>query len=243
MFQQSKYPTRSALTMLLMLPLSVMADEHGDKRMQQSDKPAMSQDMQSQQSQTHVDWKKMDEKLISADEVLSGDVTNGFNPVGNVRDLVLNPEGGAVEYILYDVPYPYGIYGATDGFVSFDNVALERSAGLNLNVRFDDEAAKGKEELRLTATEADHRLLSNLLDEPLVLSNDNTRKLEDVLIDRKSGDIAYYVVQMDEESLFNEDPRAIPADQVSVDADGSLEASISLDEIENMQAFAPDLLK
>lgn len=217
------------MALVLALPVAASADQHGAKK---DGKPL-----------SHVDWQKMSEQVVSADEILSGDVTNGFNPVGNVRNLILTQDGSKVEYILYEVPYLYSFYGSDDGFVRFANVALERGIGWEMQVRFDDEASGGKEELKITASEADNRLVSRIMDERIEFAGEGSREVEDLLLDRKTGEIKFFVVQMNPDSLFNDEPRVVPADQVILASDGSMTADLALDRIEGMQVYAPEFLK
>lgn len=197
-------------------------------------------------SQGMSDYQKMSEKVISADTVLSGDVTNGFNTLGSVRDLVLTPDGKRVAFVLYEVPYPYSVYGANDGYVAFDNVAFDSTGATELNIRIDDEASiRDPQELTLTRQEADHRLLSRLDDGSLRFSGDEgvEREIEDVLIDRRTGEITHYVVAMDEDSLFNLTPRAIPAEEIDIDAQGNLTTDVTLNNAREMAQIDPDFLK
>lgn len=194
-----------------------------------------------------TDWRTMKEKVIRADEVLSGDVTNGFNKMGNVRDLVLTPDRKRVEYILYEVPFPYGYYGAQDGYVAFDNVAFENTVTADLNIRIDDEQSMADPEtLKLTREEANNRLLSRIQDESLVFGADDNvmREVEDLLINRQTGEITHYVIAMDEESLFNVEPRAIPVENIRFDTDNNrLVTDVRLDNVEQMAYYAPEFLK
>lgn len=48
---------------------------------------------------------------------------------------------------------------------------------------------------------------------------------------------------MDSESLFNENPRAIPASEVSVGKRGKWTSSIKFDAIEGTQRYNPEYLK
>ena len=181
---------------------------------------------------------RMREKTVSADELLSADVFNVANPVGNVRDLVLSEDGRSVEYILYEVPYPYAYQGARNGFVAFDNVALDDGM-FGSQVRFDDETdQQAPETLEITRDEADERLLSRILDKTVTFEGDQSRPLEDVLIDRRTGAISGYVVNSNPDAWFNEDPRIIPPDQVTIGDQGEVSTTAefaSLETVESLQ--------
>lgn len=190
------------------------------------------------------EWSEMQEEVVSAKHLLSADVTSGMSPVGNVTDLVLTSDGTAVQYILYEVPYPYSFYGAEDGFSTFEGVELESGATARLQVRFaGEESARAPEELELTADEADHRLVSNVLGERLEFENDETREIDDLLIERETGAITHFVVEMNAEALFDVDERTIPADRVSIGEEGSIAASMDIRGVEEIaQEYDPAFL-
>ncbi|MDT0575809.1 hypothetical protein RM533_06380 [Croceicoccus sp. F390] len=172
-------------------------------------------------------WSQYSEarkNMASAGNVMSGDVTNGFNMLGNIRDLILTPNGSQVEYVLYEVPFPWSTYGANDrGFVAWDNVAIEGSFGGDLNIRIDDDAdAQSPDRLTLTAAQAERRLASNIIGSMLTFSDGQQREIEDILFDRNSGAITSYVVQFDNQSVFGSDTRRIPASAVTMQADGRM---------------------
>jgi hypothetical protein len=158
------------------------------------------------------------EDVVSARELLGASVTDGFNHIGSVRDLILDDEGAAVQYVLYEIPYPYDRFGGEDGFVAFDRMTLERGATYGTRIRFDrEENDDVPERLELTADEADQRLLTRVMREPVEFADDERLPLEDVLIDEKTGEITHYVVNMDPDALFAVDPRRIPAQNVSIE--------------------------
>lgn len=194
---------------------------------------ALAQD-NSDKPRMHEDWHKMQEEVISAEAILGGDVSNGLNPVGSVDKLILSEDGSRVEYILYDVPYPYSFYGAQDGFTTFEGVEFMHW-GNDVTVRFDDdEEPRAPEELELTETEAESRLVENVIHETVMFENEELREVEDLLIDRDNGEIVYFVVDMEAESLFDSDRRAIPADMISIQDDGSLVASTSIQGVDDI---------
>jgi hypothetical protein len=162
-------------------------------------------------------WEQVRNATVSAQELMSGDVNNNFNFLGDVRNLVLDPTMSRLEYVLYDVPYFYSLYGDDDGFVRFDNVAIERG-GTGMDVRIDDEAADyRKDELELTRSEAEGRLVDEIINGKVRFSDGQWRGVDDVLFDPDNGMIQYFVVEMDDESLFGNDNRLVPASRVSYD--------------------------
>ena len=179
--------------------------------------PAMAQAPNSQ------DWaqRQAQNETVSAQRMMSGDVTNGFNMLGNVSDIVLNARGTAVEYVLYEVPFPYDVYTAEDGFVRWDKFEVERGVGSGLDLRIDDDAsAYAKEQLKLTRAEAKDRLVSRILGSDLTFADGQKREIDDVHFDPQTGMITNFVVEMDEDSLFDEDTRLVPAAMVMLDPQG-----------------------
>lgn len=183
-------------------------------------------------------WSKMQSEVVSIEDIMTADLTNGINPIGEVSDVVLTPDTQAVEYVLYEVPYPYSFYGSRDGFTRFDNLEILPDAGLEVQLRLDDEAdAMEADELTLTRGETDHRLVSNLLDESMHFGDGQARRIVDILANRQTGEITHFVVDMETDSLFSADRRTIPADMVSIDEKGAVSASA---DIPTALAMAPD---
>ena len=175
------------------------------------------------QAQTSQDWaqRQAQNETVSAQRMMSGDVTNGFNMLGNVSDLVLNERGTGVEYILYEVPFPYDVYTAEDGFVRWDNVEVERGVGTGLDLRLDDGAsAYAKEQLRLTRAQAGDRLVSRIVGSDITFADGQTREIDDIQFDPETGMVTNFVIEMDEDSLFDEDTRLVPASMVMLDPQG-----------------------
>ena len=177
---------------------------------------AQQTDMQAWQQ-----WQRSNNETVSADRMMTGDVTNAFNMLGNVEDLILNERGTQIEYVLYEVPYPYSAFGSEDGFVRWDNVAVERGFGTGVDLRIDNEASsEAKDRLQLTRKEARGRLVSRIVGGDMMFADGSMREIDDILFDPASGLITHFVVEMSEDSLFDEDTRRIPASMVSLDANG-----------------------
>ncbi len=180
--------------------------------------PAMAQ---GQPSQEWTQRQAAQNETVTATRMMSGDVTNGFNMLGNVSDLVLNERGTGVEYILYEVPFPYDVYSGEDGFVRWDNIEVERGVGMGLDLRIDDGASPyGKEQLRLTRSQAGNRLVSKIVGGDMMFAGGQTREIDDIQFDPESGMVTNFVVEMDEDSLFDEDTRLVPASMVTLDPRG-----------------------
>lgn len=175
------------------------------------------------QAQTSQDWaqRQAQNETVSAQRMMSGDVTNGFNMLGNVSDLVLNERGTGVEYILYEVPFPYDVYTNEDGFVRWDNVEVERGVGTGLDLRLDDDtSAYAKEQLQLTRAQAGDRLVSRIVGSDITFADGQMREIDDIQFDPETGMVTNFVVEMDADSLFDEDTRLVPASMVTLDPQG-----------------------
>ena len=176
---------------------------------------------QGAMEQAHDRYKEAMNETVSAERMMGGDVTNGFNQLGDVRNLVLDQTGQRIEYILYDVPYPGSFYGSDDGFVRWDNVAIESGGYGGLDLRIDDDAADyRKEQLTLTRAEARGRLVDDIVGGNMMFADREMREIEDILFDPETGMITHYVVEFDENSLFEEDTRLVPASMVGMDDSG-----------------------
>lgn len=198
---------------------------------------------QNASDQKIKDWAKMREKAIPATELLASDVRNFANPVGQTDKLILNKEGTAIQYVTFDVPYPYSFYTGEDGFVSYDSVDVEDGAygGVELMIS-DANVSLPRDQLKLTRGEARGRLVDRLIGSDLRFSDGETREVEDMLIDPESGRVTHYVVQMNTESLFDEQSRTIRVTNVKIGNDGTLTANMPLADVEKSQDYDPDFL-
>jgi sporulation protein YlmC with PRC-barrel domain len=187
-------------------------------------------------------WAKMNQEVVSADHMLRGEVSNGLNPFGNVVDLVLSPDDHQVQYVLFRATYPFTLYGSRTGFVNFDNVEITNPGSLDADLVIKDISGVQKPEtLRLDASEAANRLVSRLLGTNIYFSDGGARKLEDVLINQDSGKVVAYVVDLDENSVFGSERRAIPSNDVKIDK-GRISASIDLTALDAMKQYDPAYL-
>ncbi len=233
-------PVALTATMALAGAAPAFAQEGVQQTNQQQQTQQQAASQQAGQQQTdRLDtqrWREIRDRTVSAKDLLAADVTSGFNPVGNVRDLVLNEDSSQVEYVLYEVPYPYQLYGADNGYVAFENVAVDPGASFDLNLRFDDPAdSEDPTTLELTREEADHRLVSRILGDTVSFAGEETRPLEDILIDRQSGRITHYVVNNNPDAWFNDEPRAIPAAEVAISDEGEVTASTEFAALEPVE--------
>lgn len=189
------------------------------------------------------EWRMMRGEVVEAEALLRAEVGNGLNPVGSVRDLVLTPDGSEIQYILYETSYPYSFYGGKDGFARYDGVEFGMGRGFDVTLRLEAEDSAGApEELTLTRDQARSRLVSRIVGEYLEFSGDQLREVRDLLIDKDSGAVRYYVVETDNEAMFGTEPRTIPADRVTIEDDGRLTTALRLEQLDSMQVYDSALL-
>jgi len=206
-----------AAVFALLTPLTTVADMHGEH---------------SKTKQGQTDLKN----AVSAQALLGADVQNVANPIGNVRDLILNEDRTAIEYVLYEIPFPYALMDAQNGFVAFDNLAIEAGTTPATNLRIDDEAARGPEELKLSRKEADHRMVSRILEDHVVFADgQQVRELEDILVDRQTGKILGYVVNRNPDAWFNEEPLMVPPHEITIRSDGNVTTGAEFAALESLK--------
>lgn len=200
---------KAGIAAIAMMSAPAMADNHNDGMANKGDM-ASAMDM----------WERVNNQTVSAQRMMSGDVTNNMNPIGDVDNLVLDPTGTRIEYVLYDVPFPYSFYGEENGFVRWQNVELERGVGVDVDLRIQSEdQSYGKEELQITRAEADDRLVDRIISGDIRFADGETRGIDDMLFDPETGYVTHYVVEMDDESLFGNDNRLVPASMVTLNED------------------------
>ena len=160
---------------------------------------------------------------VSAEEMLDADISSGMNPVGPVDDLILSPDGRRVQYVLFDQRSTFFRLSAGNGFVEWDNVDVRQGGGFEPDlVVTDAESGKEPQEIALTRSQANRRLVSNLIDSNLTFMDGRALRVSDILFNSETGELSDYVVQMNEDSLFDDDQRRIPASMVTADANGEL---------------------
>ncbi len=187
-------------------------------------------------------WQSMQERLVGAEQLMRGNVSNGLNPFAGVINLVLSPDHDKVQYVLFRASYPYTLIGGQTGFVAFDNLRIWNGAANSTTLTVEDlNNAHKPDELKLTPSGVANRLVSNVIGSQLYFASGQSRQITDMLIDRKTGEIADYVVDMDPNSLFDSKPRAVPADRVKVDK-GRVSTSISLGDLDDLQTINPAYL-
>lgn len=189
------------------------------------------------------DWKRMRGEVLNAQQLIGSDVSNGVTSMGMVRDMVLTADGKKVTYLLFEVPYPTTLWSGDDGFVAFEDVAFERGVGLDVEVSFDpEESARLPEELELETDELDRRLASRVLDQQIEFEGGAAVEIENMLVDRATGDVTHYVVEIDPAAIFRSERRTVPAEHVVVRNDGGLRVELPVEALEDLQEFDPQLL-
>lgn len=189
------------------------------------------------------DWAEMRAEAVPADEILAGDIRNRFNQVGRTEDLILNTEGTAVQYVLFEVPYPYSFYATEDGFVNYSAVDLDDdySGGVNLVIK-DADVGLPRDQLTLTRGEARNRLVSRLIGSDVKFSDGAVREVDDILVHPQTGKVTHYVVEMNPQALIDEDLRTVRASKVTIKDDGSLAVDMKAADVDKSQDYDPQLL-
>lgn len=187
-------------------------------------------------------WTKMQQQVASVDSLLRGEVSNGLNPFAQVSDLVLSPNDARVQYVMYRAPYPYQLYGAENGFVAYKDVNLTVGGNWTPNLVVDTTGKlHGPAELDISGQQAQDRVWTRLEAKPMYFPSGATRPIDDMLIDRKTGDVKAWVVEMKDDAVFASDLRAIPADTISV-AHGKVSTSMSLADASRNRQYDPAFL-
>ncbi|MFP5307212.1 MAG: hypothetical protein ACLGI7_15490 [Gammaproteobacteria bacterium] len=188
-------------------------------------------------------WAEMRKNAVPATELLASDVSNFANPVGRTDKLILNEQHTAIEYVLFDVPYPWSFYTGEDGYVRYDSVELRDGyyAGVNLQIQ-PGEVTNPGDQLKLTRGEVDDRMVSRLIGRDMHFADGETREISDLLIQPKTGKVTHYVVQLDADALFDHEPRTVRASQVSIDESGRVSTQARFDDIASKPEFDPDFL-
>jgi hypothetical protein len=188
-------------------------------------------------------WAQMRKNAVPASEILASDVSNFANPVGRTDKLILNEQHTAIEYVLFDVPYPWSFYTGEDGYVRYDSVDLRDGyyAGINLQIQ-PGEVTNPGDRLRLTRGQVDDRMVSRLIGSDMHFPDGSRREISDLLIQPQTGKVTHYVLQTDSDTLFGGEPRTVRASQVSIDGRGRVSTDAKLKDILEKPEFDPDFL-
>ncbi|MDX1538045.1 PRC-barrel domain-containing protein [Arsukibacterium sp.] len=179
-----------------------------------------------------------DDHMIKASNIIYSDITNGLNTFGRIENVLLNRNSDAVEYLFFETSNTFRPVSNTKGFVEISNVKFNADAGGKLQVLVKDTNAQRKpQELEVTHKEAEYRLVSKILDEYIMFSDQQMRQIDDILIDRKTGKIKYFTVDMATDGFFSDDIRAIPADEVHIKWSGQVKSSASLTDVSSHKKY------
>ncbi|MCW8194167.1 hypothetical protein F6455_05155 [Proteobacteria bacterium 005FR1] len=199
---------------------------------------------QDQQQDMSKKWEEMRKEAISAKAILAGDIKSRFSGIGQVEYLILNETGDAVEYVIWDRPQPLSaVYLGQEGFLNFDAVDVEYSITGDVNLIVEDaEVSLPRDELKITRSEADHRMVDKLIGSKIEFKDGTTREVEDILIHPETGKVTHYVVAMDPDDFFEQELRAVRVNEVEVSDEGNIRADLSVEEVEQQQDFDIDFL-
>lgn len=179
-----------------------------------------------------------DDHMIKASNIIYSDITNGLNTFGRIENVLLNKNSDAVEYLFFETSNTFRPVSNTKGFVEINNVKFNADAGGKLQVLVQDTDAQRKPtELKVTKKEAEYRLVSKLLDEYMVFSDQQMRQIDDIIIDRKTGKVKYFTVDMATDGFFSDDVRAIPASEVHIKWSGQVISSASLADVTSQKKY------
>lgn len=180
---------------------------------------------------------RMSGESVSAEEILAGDFSTGMEPVGQVKNLILNRSGSAVEYVVFETRnMPWEFY-VGDGYLSFNAVDMHSYGALgDIHVVADgDEPIRGPEELSITADEAERRLVSYITDSHLRVG-DRQLEIEDLLIDPASGAVKAYVIGSEPDVLFSQGRFTVPAEEVEFE-DGTFRTQLSMNALRSGERY------
>lgn len=188
-------------------------------------------------------WKEMQKEAVSAEAILSGKVKNIANLVGRIEHLILDDAKNDVQYVLFETPYPYSFYTGEDGYLNYDalDVEYDASGGINLLIT-EDTVTYPPDKLKLTRAQVDDRMVSRLIGRELEFDDGSEREIQDLLIHPKSGKVTHYVVEMNPDAVFSEEPRTIKAKNINVTEEGRINTDLTLKEVERQQEYDPGFL-
>lgn len=176
-----------------------------------------------------IDLEEIEQTTVSAERLQNASFSTGLNPVGVVDRLILDADRKSLEFILLESQSVVSrLTGVDDGFVLFNQVDFQSQFFDETEVVLEEQTSPSvPEELELTRSEAEMRVVSRILDEGIQFSDGVERELTDILFDRSTGEIAYYVISADDDSLFETNQQLIPAAQVEINDEGQAVASIA----------------
>jgi sporulation protein YlmC with PRC-barrel domain len=204
--------------------------------------PAQAEDYRMSQARDRVmQQEAMRDEVIEVSELMRADVSSGVNPLGRVEHIVLDSNSRSVQYVLFDHGWlPYYKY-VNNSYFNYEDFELVRSFG-NLTLRVTPGTEpRGPEELRITADEAEYRLVSRVTDSRLETKGERFFEIEDMLVDRDTGRITHFVIGSVEDSFFSPERRAVAADKVMF-RNGEFRTTLSYAQIEGRQPYDPGLL-
>ena len=121
--------------------------------------------------------------------------------------------------MLFQPSYPYSLVGGKNEFVPYNQVAIvDQAIGYPQVIVDIHSETQAPNTLKLTRTQAQDRLMSRLVGSNMDFPNGAARRIDDVLIDKKTGDVSAWVVDMGGDTPFNMQRRALPPSSVSISA-------------------------
>lgn len=197
------------------------------------------------ENQKATPWEEMHKEAVSVEGLRSGEVKNKLESIGNTKYLILDKTNKRIEYVVYELPRENASLPTKTESRYFK---YRNKTGLSFNspgidVTIDESMLDSKNnQLSLTKKQAKDHLVSQLLNEEMAFSSGESLEIADMLINPESGKISHYVVELETDSLFDEQLRTVRVNNVSVSDAGMISANMSLDQIDKNQDYDPKLL-
>ncbi|MEE4211113.1 MAG: hypothetical protein V2I43_17830 [Parvularcula sp.] len=158
------------------------------------------------------DDAQVSDRAISGSELLNASLTDGFDPVGSIDDVILNEEG-KIAFIKYETSRVRDL--TEEGYLAAGDMDLRPTNGFNVDVSLNNiDTDKPQKTMRLSETEQQSRMLSNILRDQITTAEGNY-DVRDVVFS-PSGQAEYIIAAKNSGGFLSSgDAWAIPFDQVS----------------------------
>lgn len=197
------------------------------------------------ENQKATPWEEMHKEAVSVEGLRSGEVKNKLESIGNTKYLILDKTNKRIEYVVYESSQHYGSLPTEteSSYFKYGNKMELSHDGPGIDITIDESMLDSKNnQLSLTKKQAKDHLVSQLLNEEMAFSSGESLEIADMLINPESGKISHYVVELETDSLFDEQLRTVRVNNVNVSDAGMISANMSLDQIDKNQDYDPKLL-
>jgi hypothetical protein len=195
----------SATAFTLAAATPAFADHHKEK---------MSKDKMAGESmliERQGDDVQVSDRAISGNELLSASLTDGFEPVGTIDDIVLNDQG-KIAFVKYNTSRIRDL--DQEGYVAAGDMELEPTSGFNVDVSLNNiDTDNPQKTMRLSDSEQQSQMLSNILRDQIE-TEEGIYDIRDVVFS-PSGQAQYIIAAKNSGGFLNSgDAWAIPFDNV-----------------------------